>query len=252
MQQDAFPGTYPVKDVARSLKTIHVLNALAPKEIALLGAECEWRSYARDDIIFSAGHGDGLGGVMFVVTGSVRLARSSGPSGRVSFLDVEAGGQFGEMSVFGVSETDLSAVAREATEIATMPEERFTELLAREESVSRMLLCQYARLLRRGIEAVAAPAVDAPPNATGAQRVYAELFSLAEPRVAGDNGCEEGLFVPRLPRHRELAMRLSTSEEVVAGAIADIVKHGIALREYPGLLIKDPAALQALLPAVEA
>lgn len=244
MRQDAFSGRSPAMDATQSLKGIHILSTLMPRELALLAAECEWRHYERDDIIFTAGQGAALGGVMFVVSGTVRLARITGASGRVAFLDVEAGGQFGEMSVFGVSEADLSAIARNSCQIAIMPEERFTELLAREESVSRLLLCQYAKLLRQGIEAVATPASSLNEGTTGAQRVYIELLSLAEPQP----GAEESLFVPRLPRHRELAQRLTTTEEVVAGAIADLVKRGIAERQYPGLIIKNPAGLQALLP----
>lgn len=249
MRQDAFSGSSPAMDATQSLKGIHILSTLMPRELALLAAECEWRRYERDDIIFSAGQGAALGGVMFVVSGTVRLARITGASGRVAFLDVEAGGQFGEMSVFGVSESDLSAIARNSCQIAVMPEERFTELLAREESVSRLLLCQYAKLLRQGIEAVATPATPLNEGATGAQRVYVELLSLAEPQPGADGTAEESLFVPRLPRHRELAQRLTTTEEVVAGAIADLVKRGIAERQYPGLMIKNAAALQALLPA---
>lgn len=249
MQQDAFSGRSPAMDATQSLKGIHILGMLAPRELVLLAAECDWRHFERDDIIFSAGQGAALGGVMFVVAGTVRLARITGASGRVAFLDVEAGGQFGEMSVLGVSEADLSAIARDSCQIAIMPEERFTELLAREESVSRRLLCQYARLLRQGIEAVATPAQPASEGATGAQRVYVELLSLAEPQPGEDGVSGEALFVPRLPRHRELAQRLTTTEEVVAGAIADLVKHGIAERKYPGLVIKNAAALQALLPS---
>jgi hypothetical protein len=83
------------------------------------------------------------------------------------------------------------------------------------------------------------------PGATGSQRVYGELLALGEPRVAAGEA-RPGLFIARLPRHRELADRLSTTEEVVAGAIAELVRLGIAEREYPGLLVSDEAALRSL------
>lgn len=234
------PGQ-PAATKARSLRDIRIFRDLAPRELSLLGAECHWRDIARNDIILSAGQGATLGDVHFVVSGSVRLARPTGPNGRIAYTDIEAGGQFGEAAIFGVDDGDLTAIAREETLLATMPEERFAELLSREESVSRSLLCQYAQLLRAR-EAAASAASEGRPGLTGAQRVYAELLALSEPRGEG----RSGLFVARLPRHRELADRLSTTEEVVASAIAELVRLGIAERDYPGLLIKDETAMRRL------
>ncbi|MDR3500034.1 MAG: Crp/Fnr family transcriptional regulator [Parvibaculum sp.] len=231
-------------DTAQSLRGIRILADLPPREQALLAAECAWRSFSGNEIILSAGQGPRSGDVMFVVRGAVRLARPMGPTGRISYVDVEAGGQFGEMALFGIDESDLTAISREESLLAVMPEHKFVDLLGREESVSRALLCQYARLLRMR-EASAGAASEGARGATGAQRVYVELLSLAEPRAAA-GGSKAGLFIARLPRHRQLADRLSTTEEVVAGAIAELVRLGIAEREYPGLLIGDENALRRL------
>jgi CRP/FNR family transcriptional regulator, cyclic AMP receptor protein len=233
-------------DKARSLRGIRILADLEPKELALLAAECHWRSHARNDIIFSAGQGGTRGDVVFVVSGSVRLARPSGPNGRISYVDIHAGGQFGETAILGLDDSDLAAIAREDALIALLPETHFSELLARQESVSRALLFQYAKLLRAR-EAATEAASESRPGATGAQRVYAELLALAEPRgPASGAGGQGDLFVARLPRHRELADRLSTTEEVVAGAIAELVRLEIAERDYPGLRIKNEAALHRI------
>jgi CRP-like cAMP-binding protein len=231
-------------DMAQSLRGARILTDLAPRELALLAAECTWRTYARNEIILSAGQGVHCG-VMFVVRGSVRLARPIGPSGRISYVDIDAGGQFGETALFGIDETDLTAISREESLLAVMPEKHFIDMLGREESVSRALLCQYAMLLRQR-EAASGGAQEEAPGATGPQRVYAELLALGEPRAA-IGGARAGLFIPRLPRHRQLADRLSTTEEVVAGAIAELVRLGIAEREYPGLLIGDETAMRRLM-----
>jgi CRP-like cAMP-binding protein len=231
-------------DKAQSLRGIRILADLAPKELALLAAECAWREYTKGEIIFSAGQGARSGAVMFVVHGAIRLARPIGSSGRISYMDIEQGGQFGEMSLFGIDEGDLTAISREDSLIAVMPDTNFIDMLSREESVSRALLCQYAMLLRQR-EAASGSMPEEKPGATGPQRIYAELLALAEPRAAA-GGARAGLFIPRLPRHRQLADRLSTTEEVVAGAIAELVRLGIAEREYPGLLISDEAGLRRL------
>lgn len=75
---------------------------------------------------------------------------------------------------------------------------------------------------------------------TSAQRLFSELLALAEPDESG-----EALRIARLPRHRELAARIDTTEEAVARAIAEIVREGIAIRDYPGLVIRDEARLRA-------
>lgn len=242
MEQGVQAGRDVAPDHTRSLAGIHILSSLHQRELALLAVECEWRPVSRNDIIANLAQG---GGVVFVVEGSVRLARNMGSAGRIAYTDIGTGGQFGEMAAFGVTETDLTAVAREDGLIATLPESRFLELLSREESVSRALLCQYARLLRERETGI--PPSDAgnrQGEGTGAQRVYRELLALAEPHRNEEGG--ECLRIDRLPRHRALAARVDTTEEVVARAIAELVRRGIASRDYPGLVITDETAFRAL------
>jgi CRP-like cAMP-binding protein len=235
------------QESAASLRDIRILADLAPKELALLASECAWRSFSRGDIIVSAGAGSAERDVWLVVKGGVRLARSTGADGRIAYSDISAGGQFGEMALFGASDEEVTAMAREDCALAVMPEAVFLQLLGREESVSRALLCQYANLLRQR-DAASAAVSDNIPGATGSQRVFGELLALGEPRPAAGRS-RGGLFIARMPRHRELADRLSTTEEVVAGAIAELVRLDIAVREYPGLLIIDEMALRSLCKA---
>lgn len=245
MEQGVQSGRNIEPDRARSLAGIRILSSLNQRELALLAVECEWRPVSRNDIILNLAQGGGMTGVVFVVEGVVRLARSMGSAGRIAYTDTGAGGQFGEMAAFGIAETDLTAVAREDGLIAILSESRFLELLSREESVSRALLCQYARLLRE--KEVGAPPADPgnrPSEGTGAQRVYRELLGLAEPNRGPDGG--ECLRIDRLPRHRALAARVDTTEEVVARAIAELVRKGIASRDYPGLVVIDEASFREL------
>lgn len=229
----------------RSLAPIAILSDLPRKELALLSTECEWREMTREEIVLSSSAGDVLEGVVFVVAGAVRLARPNGLTGQIDYLDVAAGGQFGEMAVFGIPDPELTVIARQDGLLAILPQARFEGLLTREESVSRALLVQYAHRLRNGRDATPDNVRPAAGELSGEQRVYGELISLAEPR-AGEDGEPGGLFVARLPRHRELASRLSTTEEVVARAIASLVRDGVAVREYPGLFIRDEQVLRHL------
>jgi len=230
------------QDMSGGLREIRIFADLSPQELALLASECCWRKFARGDIILSAGSGND--DVWLVVRGSVRLARTTGPDGRIAYSDIETGGQFGEMSLFGVDDAELTAIAHDDCILAVMAESLFVGLLGREESVSRALLCQYATLLRQRDAASVAASI-AVPGATPTQRVYGELLALGETRMAIGN-TEGGLLIAKMPRHRELADRLSTTEAVVAGAIAELVRLGIAKREYPGLFIADEKALESL------
>ncbi len=242
MSRNVVQGRNETAGQAQTLAGIGILSGLSPRELALLAAECDWRSIARGDILFSFDQGGDAGGVTFDVAGILRMARGSGAAGRIFYTDVGAGGQFGEMAVFGVAEDGISAVAREDGLIATLSGSRFIELLSREESVSRALLCQYARLLRA--RETSSAAESGTTEGTGAQRVFGELLALAEPHRNGEG--QECLRIARLPRHRELAARVDTTEEVVARAIAELVREGIALRDYPGLVVADEARLRAL------
>lgn len=244
MTRDAGSARNGTADHARTLAGIGILATLPQRELSLLAVECAWRMVSPGEILLNIGQGDTLDGVTFVVRGGVRLARSLGDGGRIVYTDVNAGGQFGEMSAFGIAESDLTVVAREEGLVATLAEDRFLELLSREESVSRSLLCQYARLLRANEASATAGSGRAPLEGTGAQRVYGELLALAEPHK--DEEGRECLRIARLPRHRELAARVDTTEEVVARAIADLVRDGIAVRDYPGLIVGDRSALLSL------
>lgn len=244
MNSEAQGGYKATPSHTGSLAGIHILSSLPQRELALLAVECEWRSISRDDIIINQAQGDMLDGVVFVVEGSLRLARILGNAGRIAYSDVSEGGQFGEMTAFGVTEADLTVVAREDGLIAILPETRFLELLSREESVSRALLCQYARLLRAKEAGASSVGEGRISEGTGAQRLYKELLSLAEPGRDPEAG--DCLRIDRLPRHRVLAARVDTTEEVVARSIAELVRKGVAVRDYPGLVVTDEAALRAL------
>lgn len=245
MEREVHSGRMVTSDHTGSLAGIHILSSLSSRELALLAVECEWRTVSPNEIILNQAQDGDLDGVVFVVEGSVRLARSMGSAGRIAYTDVNVGGQFGEMAAFGVTETGLTAVAREKGLIATLSETRFLELISREESVSRALLCQYARLLRAKETGAPLPgAADGVSEGTGAQRVYKELLALAEPQR--DEAGGENLRIDRLPRHRALAARVDTTEEVVARAIAELVRAGVAKRDYPGLIVADEAALRAM------
>ena len=243
MTHGAGNGRSMSADHARTLSGIGILAGLPQRELSLLAVECAWRKVDAGEILLNIGQGDTLDGVTFVVRGGVRLARNLGDGGRIAYTDVSEGGHYGEMGAFGVAETDLTVVAREEGLVATLAEARFLDLLSREESVSRSLLCQYARLLRAKETSDFGTARPV-PEGTGAQRVYGELLALAEPHE--DEEGRERLRIARLPRHRELAARVDTTEEVVARAIADLVREGIAVRDYPGLIVADRSALLAL------
>ncbi|MEQ9449216.1 MAG: cyclic nucleotide-binding domain-containing protein, partial [Rhodospirillaceae bacterium] len=83
---------------ARTLAGIGILAGLPQRELSLLAVECIWRAVVPNEILLNLMQGDTLDGVTFVVSGGVRLARSVGDGGRVVYTDVNAGGQFGEMS----------------------------------------------------------------------------------------------------------------------------------------------------------
>ena len=85
-------GRGTATNAARSLAGVRIFAGLAPRELALLAAECDWQTVAKDEIVINTAQSGPPDGVMFVVDGAVRLARAAGPAGRIAYKDVGAGG----------------------------------------------------------------------------------------------------------------------------------------------------------------
>lgn len=76
-------------------------------------------------------------------------------------------------------------------------------------------------------------------------RVITEILRRARP----DAGSIDSWLVDPMPRHRDLAADLSVSEERVAGAVARLMRDGIARRRLAALEILDRAAARRLVGA---
>lgn len=96
------------------------------------------------------------------------------------------------------------------------------------------------RTLARSARSVAAS--DA--GAREENRIIAEILRRARP--ADDDA---GWLIDPMPRHRDLAAELSVTEERVAGAIARLMRDGLARRRVTALEITDRAGARRLIGA---
>ncbi len=75
-------------------------------------------------------------------------------------------------------------------------------------------------------------------------RIIAEILRRARPSDA-----DAGWLIDPMPRHRELAADLAVTEERVAGAIARLMRDGLARRRVTALEITDRAGARRLIGA---
>jgi CRP-like cAMP-binding protein len=75
-------------------------------------------------------------------------------------------------------------------------------------------------------------------------RIIAEILRRARPSDA-----DAGWLIDPMPRHRELAADLAVTEERVAGAIARLMRDGLARRRVTALEITDRAGARKLIGA---
>jgi len=80
----------------QSLERIELLTSLTPAEREAVAKRCRWRRCARNEQIIDRDSDEH--DVYFVVSGKVRVMDVSESGREISFVDIPAGGLFGEMA----------------------------------------------------------------------------------------------------------------------------------------------------------
>jgi CRP/FNR family transcriptional regulator, cyclic AMP receptor protein len=155
----------------------------------------------------------------------------------VNFAEINAGDAFGELSAIDGGGRSADAVAAMSSVIAICPRQTFLDTLLDHPMLARRLLEKLTGIIRKADRRIANLAA-----MTGSQRVFAELLRLAVPDVE-----RQGTFViSPAPFHKDIAAWAGTATDVVARAIAHLMKAGLLVREGSSLAITDRARIEAL------
>ncbi len=218
---------------ARSLAGIALLRRLPPKERTELEKRCSFRNFSGGDVIldrFSASVG-----VFFLVTGTARVVHYVADHEEITIATITAGDTIGDISAIDGLGRSATVVADSDCMAAELPRPEFHALLGRCGEVALDLLRRWAGTIRQLSDKVSFLSTGTPD-----QRVYSELARLARPEKPGS----ERWLIRELPSHQDLARWAQTSREIVAGAVAELVRRGVAERRTRTLYISDYAMLR--------
>ena len=224
-----------------SLTGITLLQRLPEAERKALARRCTFKTVAAGQVIldrFSASNG-----VCFLVSGVARVVHYVADHEEITIATIPAGDTIGEISAIDGLGRSASVVADAECLVAELAQTEFHALLARQGAVALDLLRRWAETIRKLSDKVSYLSTGSPD-----QRVYAELVRLARPEQAGSSRW----LIRELPTHQDRARWAQTSREVVASAVAELVRRGVAERRTRSLHITDYGTLKSLTQAGQA
>jgi CRP/FNR family transcriptional regulator, cyclic AMP receptor protein len=221
------------------LARLELFQGLPPAELDALAAGCTWQSFAPQQQVFD--QDSGSGDVYFIVQGRVRVTIYAPNGQEIAFRDLGEGKSFGELAAIDGQSRSASVVALAPTWLASLSRPRFWAMLREHPSVTEQLLKQLASLIRNLTERV----VDY--STLGVQnRIQAELVRMAREAGASQN---RAVIAP-VPRHADIASRISTNREAVARELSRLTRLGIVERGHDSLVVADLARLSAMVDDV--
>ena len=225
-------------DIAGALTGAAPFAGLSDPVIAAIAENAIGRRYGAGQTVYSAGQYDGADAFV-VAAGKMRVSVVDAGSGSVMVDDIEPGGCFAiDLTFIGNDNSvfsRLSVTAEEDLTVIMIDAEALRTLAGQRPSLMRNVANYFAGEL--SVRRFNADVAEVAPQ----QRVFAELLKYIE------RDDVSGIWrVPKMPKHRELAVLAGVEESVAAGAVAALIQEGVAQRDYPGLVVNDMARLNQL------
>ncbi len=236
---DALPDT-PADTPVAGLDRIELLRPLSADQRAAVARQCRWRRFAPDEQLID--HWAETRDVGFVVEGRVRVLSHSAGGREISFSDIDAGEQVGEMSALDGRPRSASVVAlEEGALIAFLPAKPFQTLVTAHPELAMAMMLRLCDKLRGATDRIMELSTLGANN-----RVHAELLRLA--RRASLQG--SSAVITPIPVHSDIAARVSTTRETVARVLSDLTRDGMLERRSDALVVRDLPRLELLVEDV--
>jgi len=217
------------------LKATPLFAALDDAELNSLAARCGAKSYGPGEILFS--EGEPCSGLYIVVTGRVRIFKSS-PSGREQVLAVESSGaSVAELPVFDGGPYPASASALERTEMLFVSRADLRAICLERPEVSLKLLQVVGARLRRLVGII---------EELSFTTVRSRLISwlLRQAKSEGQT-TRRGVTFSLNASHQELASQIGTVRELVSRNLARLQAQSFIEINGREITILDQEALEA-------
>lgn len=218
-------------DARAALRRVAYLAALSAEEFQSLAERCSLEVLRRGQTLFA--EGDAARGIFLILTGRVRLVRSS-PEGREQVLHEEgAGATLGEVPTFDGAGYVGSAVAVEDATLVLVPRAPLFAALAREPRAAGEVIRVLARRVRK-FAALAA--------GLGLRDVMGRLAAF----LLEEHARTRQLRID-LPRTREeLAAHLGTVREQASRALTELKRRRLIEVDGRKVRLVAPELLRAL------
>lgn len=177
--------------------------------------------------------------VYFILEGKVRIYCFSQVDRDVAFVDIEAGGFFGELAALDGQPRTGRAEALEPTRLIKLDCIVFNDLVQKYKEIANQVILKLLGIIRQVDVRVANIGV-----LSDNVRLCRELLRMAQPA----SEVSSVQIIPMLPKHEELAKQTNISVQMVTETIVWLKKEEIIARrpEAPrSILIKDIERLRA-------
>lgn len=224
-------------NVISALGAASLFSSLSPEELRLLASHAVRRNYAQGELLFS--EGDACKGLHIVVSGKLRIFKSSA-GGREQVLAVEGpGGSVAELPVFDGAPYPASVSAVEDSQILFISRTDFRSFCLAHPEVALKLLAVVGARLRRLVGII-----EELSFTTVRQRLASVLVKLAQ--TEGQHTAH-GIEIQLPGTHQELAHQLGTVRELVSRNLMRLQAEGLVQVEARDITVLDLPGLAALL-----
>ena len=143
---------YVSENEASQLSAVRLLEGLDEATISDLARACSWRQYADHEQIIDR-QSDSTD-VYFVVDGRVRVVNYSLSGKEITLEDLDAGSNFGELSALDGQPRSASVMSLDTCTIASLPQDRFLDLIASNPGIAFRLLRGLAGIIRNSTDRI--------------------------------------------------------------------------------------------------
>ena len=217
------------------LAGFEIFRCMPPEERARIEQNCHWLRFKRNDTIVERASENR--DVFFIVEGMVEIVNHSLSGRPIAYAELGAGQFFGELAAIDGEPRSAGVVAKSDCRLASMPPDRFLDLMARQPEVALHVMRRLARVIRLCDERIMDLAT------LGAmQRILIELLRAAtpDPITAGS------WLVYPVPPQRETAMKAATTRETVARVYTQLQETGLIRRKGRSLYLRDKHELEKM------
>ena len=212
------------------------LGALKREDIESCLSRSESRSYKKGQQIVRVMDIDS--NLHLINSGNVRVTLFSVDGKEVSFMDIDAGGNFGEFSAIDGMPRSANVIALSDVKITVVPPEVFMEILEKYPVACIKMLRQLTVTIRRLCDRVFEYSTLDVPN-----RLHLELLRLGRANMDLDGIAR----ISNPPTQMEMASRVSCTREAVSREYKNLQNLGIIRRIRKKLIIEDYQRLQDMI-----